>query len=90
MEPDWQRRIMAIRLIDLADWPGKNGRRYERGLCPVTERLFESELFYHMYLYAALRTPWVEEICQAFEKVWANREQLAKVEDDGSRAIRRS
>lgn len=72
-----------------ADWPGKEGRRYEAGISPVTERLFEVEVFYHAHLYEALREPWVEQICQAYEKVWANREELAGVADDGLRALRR-
>lgn len=60
-----------------ADWPGKNGRRYPAGLCPVAERLYERELFFHTYLYDEARRPWVEQICRAFEKVWANRAALA-------------
>lgn len=83
-------RPLYLQPLYTVDWPGKNGRQYGPGLCPVTERLFARELFYHMYLYEALREPWVEEICQAFEKVWANREELRKVTDDGARAIRRS
>lgn len=73
-----------------ADWPGKDGRYYGPGLSPVTERLYERELFYHMYLYESMREPWVEQLCQAYEKIWAHREELAEVADDGTRAVRRA
>jgi dTDP-4-amino-4,6-dideoxygalactose transaminase len=72
------------------DWPGKNGRTYAKGLCPVAERLFDRELFYHSYLYETLREPWVEQICRAFEKIWENRDKVREVRDDGARAIRRA
>jgi perosamine synthetase len=73
-----------------ADWPGKDGRAYGPGLCPVTERMYERELFYHVHLYPALREPFIEEMCRAFEKVWAQREALAKMADDGATAVRRA
>ena len=71
-------RPLYLQPLYQADWPGKDGRFYGPGLCPVTERLCDRELFYHVYLYEALRDPWVEEICRAFEKVWANRDKLAQ------------
>jgi len=83
-------RPLYLQPLYRAEWPGKNGRRYSPGLCPVAERLYEREVLFHAYLYEALRTPWVDEICLAFEKVWANRDELAKVADDGARAIRRA
>ena len=83
-------RPLYLQPMYQADWPGKNGRSYGPGLCPVAERLFDRELFYHMYLYEAMREPWAEQICLAFEKIWAHRDELSKVADDGARAIRRS
>jgi len=83
-------RPLYLQPLYQADWPEKGGRCYGPGLCPVTERLFERELFYHMYLYSALREPWVEQVCNAFEKVWAQRDQLKSLSDDGARAIRRA
>lgn len=73
-----------------ADWPGKDGRHYGPGLCPVTERLFEHELFFHAYLYEALEGRWTDAICAAFEKVWASRDAVAAMADDGGRTIRRA
>lgn len=83
-------RPLYLQPLYRAEWPGKNGRRYGPGLCPVTERLYEREVLFHVYLYESLRTPWVDQICHAFEKVWAGRSELAKVADDGARAIRRA
>lgn len=83
-------RPLYLQPLYRGDWPGKNGRSYGRGLCPVAERLYESEIFYHTCLYAALREPWVEQICRAFEKIWEQRAELAKVPDDGACAIRRA
>lgn len=83
-------RPLYLAKLYQADWPTKNGRYYGPGISPVTERLYERELFYHMYLYESMREPWVEQICQAYEKIWANREQLAEVADDGARAVRRA
>jgi dTDP-4-amino-4,6-dideoxygalactose transaminase len=83
-------RPLYLQPLYQAGWPGKNDRQYGPGLCPVAERLFEQELVYHTYLYADLRASLVDEICRAFEKVWANRDQLAQITDDGARAIRRS
>lgn len=83
-------RPLYLQRLYQADWPGKGGRRYGPGLCPVTERLFERELFYHVLLYPALREEIVEECCRGFEKIWTQREALAAVADDGARADRRA
>jgi dTDP-4-amino-4,6-dideoxygalactose transaminase len=83
-------RPLYLQHLYQADWPGKDGRAYGLGLCPVTERMFERELFYHVHLYPALRESFIEEMCRAFEKVWAQREALTAVADDGARADRRA
>ncbi len=59
-------------------------------MCPVTERLYDHELFFHSYLYEAVRGPYLDAICQAFEKIWTHRAALADLADDGMRAIRRA
>jgi perosamine synthetase len=83
-------RPLYLQPLYQQDWQGKGARKYGPGLCPVAERLFDRELFFHTALYEELRTPWVEEICTAFEKVWEHRELLRSVGDDGTRAIRRA
>lgn len=59
-------------------WEGKGKQNYSNGACPVTEKLYEKELFFHTYLYADLE-PMLDEICHAFEKVWANLPALSKL-----------
>ncbi|MBI2524655.1 MAG: DegT/DnrJ/EryC1/StrS family aminotransferase [Candidatus Rokubacteria bacterium] len=83
-------RPLYLQPLYQAEWSGKDGRKYGSGLCPVTERLYQEEVFFHSLLYEELRTPWVDQICHAFEKVWAHRDELAMMEDDGARAIRRA
>jgi perosamine synthetase len=82
-------RPLYLQPLYQRDWPGKAGRAYRAGLCPVTERLYERELFFHTALFADLRPRWVEEICRAFEKVWERRQQVGKLDDDGGHATRR-
>ncbi|HVL68424.1 MAG TPA: DegT/DnrJ/EryC1/StrS family aminotransferase [Vicinamibacterales bacterium] len=83
-------RPLYLQPLYTAEWPGKNGRVYGPGLCPVTERLYARELFFHGYLYAALGSARVDAICRAFEKVWANAALVAAVHDDGATAVRRA
>jgi dTDP-4-amino-4,6-dideoxygalactose transaminase len=83
-------RPLYLQPLYQGDWPGKDGRRYGPGLCPVTERLFEREVFYLAALHESVREPWLGQICKAFEKVWAHRAELAKTADDGALAIRRA
>jgi perosamine synthetase len=64
------------------DWPGKGERRYGPGLCPVVERLFDREVFFHTALHPAISADLADQICAAFEKVWANRERLRAALDD--------
>jgi dTDP-4-amino-4,6-dideoxygalactose transaminase len=70
------------------DWPGKDGRRYGPGLCPVAEELFERTLFFHVLLYPEVEHL-VPAIGDAFVKVWEGHEALASFADDGERALRR-
>jgi dTDP-4-amino-4,6-dideoxygalactose transaminase len=65
-----------------SDWPGKDGRRYEPGLCPVAEALYERELFFMPNLHAEVRDTVMEPICRAFEKVWTHRDELKQAGAD--------
>lgn len=80
-------RPLYLQPLYQADWPGKNGRRYGPGLCPIAERLFQ-EVLYHTFLYEAVREPWLDLICQAFEKVWAQRDELVARKDDEVSTLR--
>ena len=49
---------------------------YAKGICPVTERMHEEELFLHELMLPCLAKDDLEDVWHAFEKVWGNREQL--------------
>lgn len=49
---------------------------YSPGICPVTERLYESEMIMNTYCYPPLTTADMDDIADAFEKVLANVDQL--------------
>jgi dTDP-4-amino-4,6-dideoxygalactose transaminase len=53
-------------------------RRYEKGLCPVTERLYESELFLYLVCSYDPTDEQVDEIIAAFHKVYDAREELVR------------
>ena len=83
-------RPLYLQPLYADDWPGKDGRRYGPGLCAVTERLYGRELFFHSYLYAALQGRFIDGVVRAFEKVWAARSELQRLEDDGATKVRRA
>ena len=49
---------------------------YSRGICPVTERLYESEMIMNTYCYPPLTIKDMDDIADAFEKVLDNVHQL--------------
>ena len=59
-----------------------------KGLCAVTEHLYDETLFVHTLLYAEIE-PFAERIVTAFEKVWDNARALSALEDHGQSAVRR-
>ena len=81
-------RPLYLEPLYQGDWPGKNGRTYGPGLCPVTERLYEQTLFFHVLLYPEIE-PMADGVARAFEKVWDARQELAALEDDQGRTVRR-
>jgi len=52
--------------------------RYDRGLCPVVERLHLRELFCTDLMHAAMTGPDIDNVIAAFEKVWEGREFLSR------------
>ncbi len=52
---------------------------YEKGICPVTERMHEKELFTHDLMNAAMTKEDLDDVVKAFEKVWENRNLLKSV-----------
>lgn len=49
---------------------------YEKGLCPVAERLHEKELFTHEFMRPPATQTDLDDIIKAFEKVYENKEEL--------------
>lgn len=57
------------------------GRNYLKGLCPVTEKLWEDELFISMYHNLPLSQQDKNDIVEAFNKVWENKEEITHIPD---------
>ena len=49
---------------------------YAKGTCPVTERMYEKELFIHEMMLPSMADRDLDDVVDAFEKVWENRELL--------------
>lgn len=49
---------------------------YEKGLCPVAERMHEKEIFFHDMMHANIGREDREDVVAAFRKVYENRSQL--------------
>jgi len=49
---------------------------YEKGICPVAERMHEKELLTHDLMNAAMAKDDLNDVVEAFEKVWNNKELL--------------
>jgi len=51
-------------------------RTYEEGLCPVTERMFNKEFIGHELMRPGMSRKDLDDVIEAFNKVWENREEL--------------
>jgi dTDP-4-amino-4,6-dideoxygalactose transaminase len=72
MQPVYQQRLAFGRDGFPFTYPGYKGRvSYERGLCPVTERLYERELLILAVCHANITAADLEDVAAAFEKVHA-------------------
>jgi dTDP-4-amino-4,6-dideoxygalactose transaminase len=49
---------------------------YEKGICPVTERLHEKELFQHELMRPGMTKADLDDVLSAFSKVWENKHEL--------------
>ncbi len=52
---------------------------YERGICPVAERMHFQELFTHELMRPPITSEDIDDIIEAFTKVWENRNELTSV-----------
>ncbi len=51
---------------------------YGKGVCPVAERLYERELFWHDLMRPPMTREDLQDVVNAFEKVWDNRQELGR------------
>jgi perosamine synthetase len=49
---------------------------YDKGICPVAERMYFSELFLHEFILPSMQKSDIDDIVLAFEKVWNNRNEI--------------
>ncbi|CAM2059114.1 DegT/DnrJ/EryC1/StrS family aminotransferase [Desulfovibrionales bacterium] len=54
-------------------------RSYFKGMCPITERLHEHELFFHELMRSGMGRRDLEDVVAAFYKVWELRDRLRLV-----------
>ncbi|WP_094229108.1 DegT/DnrJ/EryC1/StrS family aminotransferase [Methanolobus psychrotolerans] len=54
----------------------KGKTNYEKGLCPVAERLHEKELFSHEFIRPSMTKNDMDDVIDAFEKVYMNRSTI--------------
>jgi dTDP-4-amino-4,6-dideoxygalactose transaminase len=73
LEPYYQRRLGAC-AFNCSRYAGAVS--YDRGLCPVAERMYERELITTDLVHAGLGDADVDDVAAAFEKVWARLDDL--------------
>ena len=49
---------------------------YSKGICPISERMHEKELFMHEMILPSMTETDIDDVAQAFKKVWENRNLL--------------
>ena len=49
---------------------------YDKGLCPVTEKLHEKELFGHEFMRPSMTKDYLDDVVRAFEKVMSHRKEI--------------
>jgi len=55
----------------------KGSVSYDKGICPVAERMHERELFTHELMHSGMTRNDLDDVIKAFHKVWENRDSLA-------------
>jgi dTDP-4-amino-4,6-dideoxygalactose transaminase len=78
--PLFQKRIA----IGSKGWPFTSSEyigtlSYEKGICPVVERLFEKEMILHELMRPPATTEDLDDVVMAFYKVYAHRDELVAI-----------
>ncbi len=77
LQPIYQQRIHKCSF----NCPRYDGNvSYERGLCPVTERMHYEEVFTHEYMRPSFSKRDLEDVVNAYEKVYENIDKLKEYE----------
>ncbi len=77
LEPLYQKRIAFGSQGFPFTYSGYKGSvSYERGICPVTERMFEHELMVTNVCHANIEESDLRDVVRAFRKVWDNLDSL--------------
>ena len=77
LEPLYQKRIAFGKDGFPFTYSGYKGSvSYERGICPVTERMFEHELMVTNVCHASIGEDDLTDVVEAFRKVWDNLDTL--------------
>jgi dTDP-4-amino-4,6-dideoxygalactose transaminase len=77
LQPMYQKRIAFGRDGFPFTYPGYKGHvNYDRGICPVTERMHESELLHSAVCHAGVSRPDLDDFVGAFTKVYEHLAEL--------------
>jgi len=68
--------LMPLYLKRQAIYPLNSNARYEVNLCPVTERMHFKELFSHEMMRPGMTRNDLDDVAEAFLKVWVNIDEL--------------
>jgi len=77
LQPIYQQRIHKCSF----NCPRYDGNvSYEKGLCPVTERMHYEEVFTHEYMRPSFSKRDLEDVVNAYEKIYENINELKEYE----------
>ncbi|MGV8124340.1 MAG: DegT/DnrJ/EryC1/StrS family aminotransferase [Candidatus Xenobiia bacterium LiM19] len=54
---------------------------YKKGICPVTEQMYENELIINEMIYSSLEKKDLDDVLSAFHKVWNNIDELRGIQE---------
>lgn len=79
LEPCYQQQIAFGRDGFPFTYPGYKGKvNYQRGICPVTEKMYYQELMYTNLCHANVTNADLDDIIHAFEKIFTNLKEIKK------------
>lgn len=80
LEPMYQNRVAFGKDGYPFTYPGYKGNvSYDKGICPVTERMYEHELMFTNICHAGIDQKDLDDFVDAFQKVYENRDSLGGI-----------